>query len=309
MKLHELWRARYQARRYMEFLTDAELRARFQDVLQNTCTLGFEGKVGLTLPEDGGRIWLERFTHILDEFAARGAGAPAMSDAQRETFPINPDSRRAREAVAYFKSHAVRTSASCLVKFGKAVHLERMFNRGEFRIANARSYADPSLRDALQDDEISKSWEMLPTEITIEAVNKATGAKRRLTPIGTVKSTSAVVSDYHVLCFAMACDIRLFHDFDADACLVIREPRRFMERLEPLAGRTLSAQIGQFGPVDYYDPLNSVKGRLGPFDKHFRFAYQKEFRFAWLPRQHAETLSPVFLSIGSLEDCAELIRL
>jgi hypothetical protein len=46
-----------------------------------------------------------------------------------------------------------------------------------------------------------------------------------------------------------------------------------------------------------------------PFSKHFRYAYQDEFRFVWRPSERAETLRHVDLNIGSLEDIAELIVL
>ena len=42
--------------------------------------------------------------------------------------------------------------------------------------------------------------------------------------------------------------------------------------------------------------------------KHFRYAYQKEMRLAWLPPKPVWELAPLYITMGNLEDVAELIR-
>jgi hypothetical protein len=43
--------------------------------------------------------------------------------------------------------------------------------------------------------------------------------------------------------------------------------------------------------------------------KHFRYAYQQEYRCAWFPVQHQAELKHIDVELGSLQDYAELIAL
>ena len=71
-----------------------------------------------------------------------------------------------------------------------------------------------------------------------------------------------------------------------------------------------------FGEVTYEDPLGafSSQDRSVPvtsiqihMTKLFRYAYQREVRFAWVPWKSVENLKPVVLEIGSISDIAELL--
>jgi hypothetical protein len=44
-----------------------------------------------------------------------------------------------------------------------------------------------------------------------------------------------------------------------------------------------------------------------PLAKHFRYSYQREHRFVWMPRSNAVKLDHVDVEIGPLDDIAELI--
>jgi len=45
------------------------------------------------------------------------------------------------------------------------------------------------------------------------------------------------------------------------------------------------------------------------YSKHFRCAYQKEFRICFIPFEDIIELNPIELNIGSLKGCCETINL
>jgi hypothetical protein len=103
----------------------------------------------------------------------------------------------------------------------------------------------------------------------------------------------------------------MFGDFEAQAALVIHEPKTFIRRLAEAVGKQLGPTWTWFSsPISYVDPLRPPARPLNLVHaKHFKFAYQKEYRIIWLPRTPATLLEPFFVEIGSLKDCAEVIGL
>lgn len=112
-------------------------------------------------------------------------------------------------------------------------------------------------------------------------------------------------------------DPRLFADFNANACVIIKK-RPFVERLTYLARFVLRGVKMEFGAVDYVDPLGAFSSgnRLTTvtsiplyMTKLFRYAYQNEIRFVCIPNHPEENLKPAIIEIGSISDIAELIAL
>jgi len=64
------------------------------------------------------------------------------------------------------------------------------------------------------------------------------------------------------------------------------------------------------GPANYVDPLLPRSADVFvPLCKHFRYSYQEEYRFCWLPSPPVQKLSYVDIRLGSLADIAELVVL
>ncbi|MCX5868369.1 MAG: hypothetical protein NT009_13000 [Proteobacteria bacterium] len=62
--------------------------------------------------------------------------------------------------------------------------------------------------------------------------------------------------------------------------------------------------------VVYIDPLNTKSENIDVFvSKHFRYAYQKEYRITWLPTKVEKKLDHQDIVIGNLEILCELISL
>src|ERR1700754_3372227 len=80
MKRHEWWRAQYRADAYMWHLGHAALEARLEHVIGNSCTVTDDLKLGMLSSAVKGPeatdFWSIAFTHLLEEFGARGSGLP-----------------------------------------------------------------------------------------------------------------------------------------------------------------------------------------------------------------------------------------
>lgn len=117
-------------------------------------------------------------------------------------------------------------------------------------------------------------------------------------------------SDYFVYCMTHAAAHRLFDDFGYDACVAITRPREFLQRLIAAVKTALPDWHVGSGRVKYEDPhFVSARDLRIPMTKHFRYAYQREYRVFWVPQEPRKNLNPFFVELGSIEDCASLIIL
>jgi hypothetical protein len=115
------------------------------------------------------------------------------------------------------------------------------------------------------------------------------------------------VPPFYVLCLSSRFDFRMFHDFEADAALVIHDRAEFVRRLNLAMSSAVDAKP-VLTPVQYYDSYQVRREELIPgFSKHLRYAYQNEVRMIWEPKS-GTTPTAVFVGAGPLEDIAELVR-
>ena len=91
---------------------------------------------------------------------------------------------------------------------------------------------------------------------------------------------------------------------------MIRDPKVFSHRLHEAAKSALPNCRFEAEHVKYVDPvLAAPHGLRVCFMKHFRYTYQSEYRAVWFPLQPTDALDSVFLNLGPLTDCCELIEL
>jgi hypothetical protein len=309
MPRHKVWRKQYRQRRYMEYLTEDELVQRAKDILSNTTVLTDDLKIGLHPIGAEGEYWWRKFTDFLEECVLREYRYPEplaykMDDTQIPKY----DWPGLENAVTAWKSRGL-VPGKFLLKYGKACFLKPLLEKGVLRIAPAAMYDDPSLSPAVRDTELEISIAALPSEVSLMAYDGKTGRpKGPVHAAGNVTMTVKARSNFYVFCLAAAFSLRMFGDFDADSCLLIKDPIRFIEAVQ----RDFDAKVPGWESlgwsVRYVDPLNAK--RVAPdvhFSKHFRYAYQKEYRIVWLPPEKQSVLEPVFLELGNLEDYCELI--
>lgn len=306
LRRHQLWRLQYRRRRYLEHVTDEDLAQRMRDITCNLTELTIEGKIGLRPLEDTGAKWIEAFTHVLEEYSLRNAGIPSglMKGAvlPRPTWPRVPKA-------AALLNEARFDPARHLVKFGKSEHM-KLAVEGRWRIAPASSYGDPSLGPARYDSELKRTKVGLQGEVGITILDRYSGLpKQRTHPLGNLTVTEESTTDYYVICLSKALSPRLFDDFGYDSCVIIRNVRAFAERIFKVVRKLLPDWHGRLREVTYFDPINPPLRVDFYFSKHFRYAYQQEVRFAWLPSTARSHLVVHEFNLGSVTDICDFLTL
>ena len=74
---HIFQRRQYDERRYARHLSQPELNQRIRDILLNLLRLTPEAKIGLPAISDESAIWMEKWTHVLEEMQLRHGPYPS----------------------------------------------------------------------------------------------------------------------------------------------------------------------------------------------------------------------------------------
>jgi len=308
--LDEHWRDAYRAARYARLLAESELNKRIRDIVLNLLVLTPDAKIGLPAMSSEGRLWMEKWTHVLEEMALRHGPYPAGFTREilhSEPFP-DFTSTLAEKAARRMSALGLK-SGEVLIKLGKRVHMEGLHREGAVRIQPASYFLGASHNGAVRDDELTiplsfaltrndvvrlvKNPEDVPTDVTDQRLDL----------------TFTYPRDYWLYCLTTSIEPRLFVDFEADACVVIHDPSAFSARLKATARKHLSNPPARQGAAIYIDPLLPATPQVFvPFAKYFGYAYQREYRYCWLPRT-TSPLEPQDFMIGPLTDIASLIEL
>lgn len=126
-----------------------------------------------------------------------------------------------------------------------------------------------------------------------------------INPVGDVVMASDIASDYLTLCLATVYSDHFYQDFEgSDACLIIHNPNEFFDRMYKVIDSVLPNSWGAAdGPVAY-----GSRSKLGvPFTKPETFLFQFEWRFACLPIPSLSKCEATVVTLGSIEDIAEVI--
>lgn len=309
MKRHEFWRQQYRLRRYMEHLKEHDLQQRARDVLNNLILLNEESKISLPKISNESEKWMILWTHVLEEFVIRFGPYP---NGFTTGFMKNVRIPDPGSALAPKAANAVKTTAlpagDYLFKYGKSQHLKQALYEKQIRISPASSYDDPSLNPAIRDKELELSVRPSPSELKMKAYDGKTGEyKGDIRPKNFVL-TAQSKTNYYVYCLSLSFAPRLFLDFDADACLVIRKPSEFQEIILSSFESRLRDWSGVGQKVTYIDPLNcSIKDIDVYSSKDFCYTYQKEYRFIWLPPKAMQSIDHVFIEVSNIEEYCYLV--
>ena len=325
---HDAWVREYGANPYCRHEPREALHQRYQDIWVNTLVLKPSGRMGLTTDQN----WYRMQQHVLTEMLLRGE-------------PLTPSNRHPRvpEAQPFFDGDLCRKAArvvsargtdhDVLVKYGKREHMEALFKEGHLYLNSATSYNGSFHNQAVRDDELAiafKGGYMRETDPMQfydsghpppESVADSGVGFRSIHDLPQLRGdqcasmTIRMETDYWMFCMADLLDQRLFADFEADCCLIIRR-RPFVERVLHAATFQLPNVDRYLGRVQYVDPLGAWPAdirvtRSMPIHmtKVFRYAYQREVRFAFLPRRFQGRLKPRSLQIKPVFDIAEFVPL
>ena len=334
---HSRWRREYRANQYCRIESRKELHQRLQDIWVNKEVLSSSGNLTLTTEER----WYRLEQNVVDEMLMRGQ-PPSEQNLHPRVDIAMPHMdkhlcRKAAEVVA-----AQGTENDVFVKYGQLDHMKDLYEKGIAWISSASDLNQQTHNQAVRDDERSLAFKggIHPINSTRGvAVSRSFFTKQnapedfsRLVRQGDIQFTRIfdapelerdqemelrvrLGTDYWTYCLSELLDPRLFSDFKANACVIIKR-KPFIERLARIMRFVKpGAQFG-FDRVTYDDPLGAyatkrpayVSPDRVPMTKLFRYAYQREIRFVWLPTAPQEKLDSFELPIGPLCGFAELLE-
>ncbi|BET57527.1 hypothetical protein GEO60473_05670 [Geobacter sp. 60473] len=179
-----------------------------------------------------------------------------------------------------------------------------MIRNGIVRIRPASDFKKMEQDNARQDEELSKKSFLSGSHTRI-----TTQDGRELPIIGNVQQ-SVSMPNYYVWCVACDWDQDLFAHFKANCCIVIKDGDEFARRLEDAASELLPGWYFHHNPVQYFDPYERLKDEFfdAAMSKDFRFAYQREYRFLWVPQNGETAIGFKFPQLGCLEGLAEIFE-
>lgn len=300
----EEWRREYEQFRYLREIDDAVLQRRFNDLAANLWSTDAAGNVTPARNPDARSGILRLLLHTMLEQMERSGTAVRDFD----EWQIRDESS-ARYIPPRLKT-PFTGSPACYAKFGKKDHIRSAFERGMLRISPASSYDDPSLNPAQTDKELEHATVTPNEHLMFKLYGLDTEGKEVEVPVQKKELFRyMMVPDFYVWCCGLGYDARLFHEFEADAVLVIRDKDEFRTRLAAAVGEKIPSWPMSDGPLRYYDPYTIRREQLVPiFSKHFRYLYQNEYRFAWTT-PNPEALEPFFVELGPLNDIAEFLEM
>jgi hypothetical protein len=263
----------------------------------------FIARNGRMYPECGNSKGIECLTHIMIEAQLRNVTL---------TMPPFTFYKHAPRAAELWDSLRLE-NGTYLLKFGRSDYMPAMHREGKIRISSATTYDDSSLNPSIRDDELEFTEESIGAKIHVPPSGDHTAPiEQWITApiISTLKYRMRCKSEYYVACFGKRYAYRIFDDFAPyDACLVIRDPGRFIDTIQQCSKTCLPGFQFCSLPVTYRDPFFPTHDDDVPFSKHFRYAYQHEFRIVWEPFTPMQKLPVVNLELGPLTDYCDLLTL
>lgn len=298
------WREHYRVNRYLEHKSTDHVTSRMRYIIEAMLTLTPKGQIGVDSDCPISNWLMVKFTHTMHEFELRGISPPSQflkgATVPRVSYPMP-----APERDCYYSRQ--RKESGQLFRFGKKRWLEKTLSNGEVKINPASVYCDPSLNAAIQDDELA--FTVFPT---IPGDTSSLGGIKAAATVSSANGGYRLQhqSNYYVLCLSMRYSLRMYKDFEADSCLILYDAKEFERRVFVALQHMLPDYFVGCLPVTYVDPDDPGSEPLViPQVKHMKYAYQAEVRFVSHPKTPKMKLNPISLSVGPLNDIAELICL
>ncbi len=308
---HIAWRRQYDARRYARHLSPPELNRRIRDVVLNLLRVNPNAQISLGPITNESSLWMEKFTHVLEEMQLRYGPYPAGFTEDifhTEPFP-NFVSDLAAKAAKRLSSIGLKRG-DVFIKFGKRARMELLHELGALRIQPGSYFAQVDHNGAIRDDELKLTVSLALSRDDIVKLVKNPQDVPSAVPEQRVDVEFESPTDYWLYCLTNSVEPRLFVDFDADSCVIIRDRARFSQMLREASWQQLNGASTYEGAALYVEPLLPTTAQIFvPFVKHFGYAYQDEYRFCWLPPAPVKKVTPLDIQIGSLQEFSDLIVL
>lgn len=291
----EFWEFQYQCYRYLERTPTSILEARYQDILRNMKALICRERDVIPIQSFlSSWYWFRKEHQTRQEFTLRHAALPIEPpfDTVFDNLALGAPARP-----------CYPNASDLLFRYDQRIYTEGLVRNGSLRIRPASDFKNMESDRARQDDECSKKA-FRPgahTRITMEN-------GQNVPILGDLEHTKSV-PNYYIFCMASDWDQDLFTDFEgADTCIVIKDVEEFARRIEIAAAIQLPGWYFYHNAIQYFDPYEQVKNEYfdAAMSKDFRFAYQREYRFLWIPKNGEPVDEFKFLTLGNLGDFAEV---
>ncbi|MGE0822726.1 MAG: hypothetical protein AB7G75_10395 [Candidatus Binatia bacterium] len=295
----------YSERRYLRNAHKKALATRRIDIYANMWTTDINGSVRRISDPARRAFFLTKLIELEVENDIRHRSRGRIVDEKQIRIIASRKYKRVR-----LKTVPTIPKGNFLVRYSKKEYIEKAFVEGSIRIAPAASYADSSLNAAQFDEEL-RHFSVTPDKQLLFKVygSDTPGGPERELPVTPLEFFQYMeVQNFYVLCCAASFDCRMFHDFEADAAIIIFDPDTFITRINSAVLNHVQSQL-KHGKINYYDPYLVERSQLVPgFFKHFRYAYQDEYRLIWEVSPQI-LLQPFFVNIGSMYDVADFVEL
>ena len=302
-----------------------QLNQRFIDITVNSHEISDGGKLGIGAGPYG-IMWLRFLQHVFTEAKMRELPYPYFLDKRyspdwdRDSFISSVKGKHSSSAFdACEKWLREKNNKFYVVKYGEYRYMKKFLKEGQILVQFSRNFDDESYNQAIRDNEetISIFGMRVNRNEAIPAHDiRSWGDRYSMTEL-----SSSMDRGYMMYCMTNVLSPTLFSHFGPyDSCVLIHDIDEFVKRLDAGTGICFPAEnfVHAHGNVTYIDPLGAIKftthvqkktAMAIPFLKHFRHSYQAEYRFVWVPKTPKKhPLTKVKVSIGSLEDIAEIIR-
>jgi hypothetical protein len=291
----EFWELQYRVYRYLERVPDVLLISRYKDILRNMRALISRERHVIPIQTFlSSWYWFRKEHQTRLEFSLRDVSLPVAS-------PVGVTF--SNEAIGSPVRPRHPNAGDVLFRYDKKRHIEKLAHEGQIRIRPASDFRQLEHDTARWDEECSKTF-FLPgahTRIT-------TQDGRNIPIVGDVEQAVSM-PDYYVFCMSCDWDPDLFTDFgEVDACIIIKDAELFARRIEDAASAQLPGWHFHHNPAEYFDPFERINNEYfdAAMSKDFRFAYQREYRFIWFPKNDDAPKGFRFLKLGSLGNLAEI---
>ena len=309
LRRQDWWTCGYYRDPYLLLETDDTVRERFVDVFSNTVDITHEGKIApLPMMMNDGRFSV-LFAEVLEEMQSRGIlASDVIANATAQIHSYFEDG--APLGVRMFGDR-VQLKDKWLVKYSRTQYIEQMYRYGRIRIAPASEYAKGCHIKAVKDFETIRNFRLRALRYVLDGRTEVSFCGSRVPIHNGVIPLKITMGDFYLFSTCRELDRRMPTDFESDAALIIKDRVAFVGLLKrALLSRHPDWEFME-GNVYYYDPYKDLPCDANcEFWKHFSYAYQKEHRCVFKPRDRrgkAPTLTPFFVDIGSMEQISEMV--
>lgn len=297
---------------YLRGLSDSALSERLVHWMNNCVQLSSTGMVDLCATENPD--YFHRLMDVLAETALRNGDAEGISKAQdkdrwspEKNVMIKPSVQMSAK-VNKLHELLVGKEDTPLLRFGAKKYMRELYETGGLLFQEASRFSkDENL--SVRDDELTL---LMKRYIPTDELNLIPGAPdpKTIEGRGLGFNLSLSCPGFLVLCMTDTINLRLVSDWNAEAVVVIHDSTEFEKRLKRASENLVKLAGGDVlegGKVRYMDPYFPLDHPDVPFCKHYKFAYQREFRFVIRGSNKVE-FSDRKLEIGSIEDIADLVE-